>query len=180
MQGSTLFCSEYPSCNRTCNFDSKMCDKETAELRKLAHSIFDKEFKNKKERTMEYENLANFIGKEIHFGQLSKSELEEIIPKLKRCADLKTSPPGSLGSESAMSFVAAGTFVCTFDIPDESEMKMMFEPSNPYDPDAVLLLLNGQKIGYVPKTMNKSINPSTSQINDWKITVNRGQVSFII
>lgn len=25
-----------------------MCDKETAELRKLAHSIFDKEFKNKK------------------------------------------------------------------------------------------------------------------------------------
>lgn len=79
-----------------------------------------------------------------------------------------------------MSFVAAGTFACTFDILDESEMKMVFEPSNPYDPNAVLLLLNGQKIGYVPKTMNKSINPSTSQIKDWKITVNRGQISFTI
>lgn len=79
-----------------------------------------------------------------------------------------------------MSFVAAGTFACTFDIPDESEMKMAFEPSNPYDPNAVLLLLNDQKIGYVPKSMNKSINPSTSQIKDWKIRVNKGQISFTI
>jgi hypothetical protein len=59
-------------------------------------------------------------------------------------------------------------------------MKMVFEPSNRYDPNAVLLLLNDQKIGYVPKTMNKSINPLTSQIKDWKITVNRGQISFKI
>ena len=36
-----------------------------------------------------------------------------------------------------MSFVAAGTFACTFDIPDESEMKMMFEPSNSYDPNKI-------------------------------------------
>jgi len=79
-----------------------------------------------------------------------------------------------------MSFVAAGTFACTFEVPDESEMKMEFEPSNPYDSNAVLLLLNDQKIGYVPKSLNESINPLTSYIKDWKIRVNRGQVSFTI
>ena len=83
LQGNTAMCSEWPNCNRTCNLEALMCDKESAELRKLAHSILDKGWKTKNERNRMYDNLKEYAGKDIHFGKMSKSELKEIIPKLK-------------------------------------------------------------------------------------------------
>jgi len=78
-------------------------------------------------------------------------------------------------------FTAAGTFACSFDIPTHDlDMRMEFEPDNKFDSNAVLLLLNDQKVGYVPRMNNKAINPSTSFIKDWKIRVRRGEISFII
>ena len=78
-------------------------------------------------------------------------------------------------------FTAAGTFACSFDVPtSDLEMRMEFEPDNKFDSNAVLLLLNNQKVGYVPRMNNRSINPSTSFIKDWKIRVLRGEISFII
>ena len=78
-------------------------------------------------------------------------------------------------------FTAAGTSWCSFDVPSKDlQMRMKFEPENPYDSNAVVLLLNNQKVGYVPKINNRSINPSTSFIKDWKMRVQRGQISFII
>ena len=78
-------------------------------------------------------------------------------------------------------FTVAGTFACSFDIPTHDlDMRMEFEPDNKFDSNAVLLLLNDQKVGYVPRVNNKSINPSTSFIKDWKIRVRHGDISFII
>lgn len=72
-------------------------------------------------------------------------------------------------------FTAQGTFYYSFTLSsDNSVMKMEFEPNNPYDSNAVMLLLNDQKIGYVPKSINKSINPSTSFIKEWTARINRG------
>jgi len=77
-------------------------------------------------------------------------------------------------------FTAAGTFAYSFSISsNNSDMEMMFEPNNRYDSNAVVLLLNKQKIGYIPKNLNKSINPSTAIINDWTARVDH-KIEFII
>ena len=78
-------------------------------------------------------------------------------------------------------FTAAGTFACSFDVPSKDlQMRMEFEPENSYDSNAVVLLLNNQKVGYVPRMHNRLINPSTSVIKDWNMRVQRGQITFII
>ena len=78
-------------------------------------------------------------------------------------------------------FTAAGTFACSFDVPSKDlQMRMKFEPENSYDSNAVVLLLNNQKVGYVPRSHNRSINPSTSIIKDWNMRVQHGKITFII
>jgi hypothetical protein len=59
-------------------------------------------------------------------------------------------------------------------------MVMESEPSNAFDQHAVKLMLNDQKIGYVPRVLNREVNPLTSVIDDWKISVRNGQISFTV
>ena len=78
-------------------------------------------------------------------------------------------------------FTAAGTFACSFSIsPNNSDMQMMLEPNNLYDSNAVALLLNEEKIGYIPKKLNNLINPSTAIIKEWRARVVNSEIRFII
>jgi hypothetical protein len=85
----------------------------------------------------------------------------------------------------ARTFEVAGTFACNFCINGikglmENNIELKFDPENPHDKNAVVVLFNNQKIGFVPKLKNKFINPNTSFISDWKIVVTEGKIKIIV
>ena len=58
-----------------------LADKETCELRQKSHDLFDKLWKNKKERTEMYQKLADELGipfEECHFAYFTKEQLKQI------------------------------------------------------------------------------------------------------
>lgn len=39
-----------------------------------------------------------------------------------------------------------------------TEVNLVAEPHNAYDPNAVMVMFNGQKLGYIPKTMTQLVH----------------------
>lgn len=57
-----------------------LADDEMRVLRKKCHELFDRTWKNNKERTVRYAELAEKLGvKECHFSWMSKEELKKVL-----------------------------------------------------------------------------------------------------
>ncbi len=57
-----------------------------------------------------------------------------------------------------------GTFACSFPIPKSPTLSLQNEPTNIHDNMAVMVMMDGNKIGYVPRSANSTIREGTVTI----------------
>ena len=67
-----------------------------------------------------------------------------------------------------------GTFACTFPIPQSPTLSLKNEPTNIYDKMAVMVLMDGEKIGYVPRSVNSTVREETITIVSHEFSCVRG------
>ena len=81
-------------------------------------------------------------------------------------------------TEASISLV--GICYHAFNVRYPFEWTLVNEPTNDFDPNACFVALNGSRIGFIPRTMNRTYNASTHAIKDARITYEYGRLFICV